>query len=142
MAVFYGVPVGKTFIISGPADVTVKGGEHPMIVDDAGEFQQAAPAISALDPATVESGSADIVLKITGTNFTASSVIVFADYDEPTTFNEADGTLSTGVKPSLFAPATVQVAVRNGPARSNALDFEFTDPGVEVASRKSKANAA
>lgn len=130
MAVHYEVPVGQTLVISGPANVSVKGGETPMVVEAASEITDAAPTVTALDPATAESGAADLTLKITGTGFSSSSIIVFADHDEPTTFAE-DGTLSTGVRPSLFAPAVVPVAVRNGPARSGALDFTFTDPGAK-----------
>jgi len=134
MAVHYDVPIGKTLVISGPANVSIKGGEAPMVVDDAAELQAASPQITALSPNTVESGADDIVMTVTGTGFDATSTIVFADLDEPTTLHD-DGTLSTGVKPSLFAPATVKVAVRNGPARSTPTDFVFTDP---LAAKKKK----
>jgi hypothetical protein len=136
MAVHYEVPAGKSLVISGPANITVKGGELPMVVDDAADFQAAAPTLSALDPSTAESGAADLTLTITGTGFDGNSVIVFGDVDEPTTLNE-DGTVSTGVKPTMFAPAVVPVRVRNGPARSAPLDFSFVDPAVAGRKRKS-----
>jgi hypothetical protein len=137
MGVHYEVPVGQTLVISGPANVTVKGGEMPMVVDDASAIASAAPAITALEPPSVESGAADIVLVVSGTGFDASSTIVFGDQDEPTTLNE-DGTLSTGVKPGMFAPATVPVVVRNGPARSAPVDFTFVDPARAGETRKRK----
>lgn len=140
MAVFYGVPSGKKLVIAGPADVTVRGGEMPIMVDDLAEAQEQAPSISALDPATVESGAADLVLKITGEGFTGQTVIVFGTLDEPTTLND-DGTVSTGVKPSLFAPAAVPVKVRNGPLPSNSMDFTFTDPGAGGTAQRRTANA-
>ena len=139
MAVFYGVPAGKKLVIAGPADITVRGGEVPLMVDDLEEAQTLAPTIATLDPATAVSGAEDVVMKVTGTNFTKESTIVFGEYDEPTTLND-DGTLSTGVKPSLFAPATVPVKVRNGPLGSNSLDFTFTDPGAG-ATRKRTSHA-
>ena len=139
MAVNYEVRPGETMVISGPANVAVKGGEMPMLVDDAAEFAAAAPTLSALDPDSAESGSGDIVLTVSGDGFAATATIVFGDHDEPTTHN-ADGTLSTGVKPSLFAPAVVPVAVRNGPARSKPLDFTFTDPGAGTTAKKRKAH--
>lgn len=131
MAVHYEVPAGQSLVIAGPANVSVKGGEVPMVVDDAAELQAAAPTISALDPNTAETGGPDFTLTITGTGLTNDSVIVFGTHDEPTTL-AADGlSVTTGVKPSLFAnPDTVPVVVRNGPARSAALDFTFTDPGA------------
>jgi hypothetical protein len=84
------------------------------------------PTITALDPATCAIGDPDFDLHVSGENLGASTVIYFAGHDEPTTLNE-DGTVSTGVKPSLWsAPATVQVYVRNGTLHSEPLDFEFT----------------
>jgi len=84
--------------------------------------------ISSLVPAQAAIGDPDFTLFITGQGFTESSVIHFAGHDEPTTFNE-DGTLSTGVKPSLWgAPVVVQCSVRNGAVSSNELDFTFVDP--------------
>jgi IPT/TIG domain len=134
MAVFYGVPAGKTLMVAGPADVTIKGGEMPLIVDTIEEAQAARPTISALDPSSAESGAADLVLTVSGDKFDGNSVIVFGQYDEPTTLTP-DGTLTTGVKPSLFAPATVPVKVRNGPAHSDSLDFTFTEPAARGARR-------
>jgi hypothetical protein len=98
------------------------------------EAIDAAPTVTSLDPATAESGEADLDLKVSGTGFTESTVIIFGTMDEPTTLN-ADGTVSTGVKPSLFAPAAVPVSVRNGPLHSNAIDFTFTDPATTTRKR-------
>jgi len=138
MAVHYEVPIGKTFMISGPANVTVRGGETPMVIDDAAEFQSSIPTITSLNPTSVESGTADITLEVLGTGFTADSIIVFADLDEPTTFDAEANSVSTGVKPSLFAPAIVKVCVRNGPARSQSTNFEFTAPGGAARQAKSR----
>lgn len=91
-----------------------------------------APTISALDPNTAESGAVDdITMVVTGTGFTASSVITFAGLDEPTTLISATE-VSTGVKPSLFVvPDTCAVAVRDAGGTSNSLDFTFTAPVEE-----------
>jgi hypothetical protein len=81
-------------------------------------------------------GDADFTLHITGENFFADSVIHFANNDEPTTLNE-DGTLSTGIKPSLWLePVTVQCLVKNGPEVSQPVDFTFTDVAAATAKRK------
>jgi hypothetical protein len=137
MAVHYEVKVGETFMVSGPANVTVKGGETPLVVDSAEDFQAHAPTITSLEPATAESGSEDFTLYVTGENFTGDTILVFGDQDEPTTLNE-DGTVSTIVKPSIFAPAAVPVAVRNGPARSAPVDFIFTDPDAPETTSKGR----
>jgi IPT/TIG domain len=129
MAVFYGVPAGKTLAVAGPADVTIKGGETPIIVDDITEFADAAPTLSAIDPTSAESGTADILLTLTGDKFDQNSVIIFGEHDEPTTLT-TEGTLTTMVKPSLFAPATVPVSVRNGPVHSDSIDFTFSEPAA------------
>jgi IPT/TIG domain len=125
MAVFYGVPAGKTLAVAGPADVTIRGGETPLIVDNIAEAQDAAPTLTSIEPTTAASGDPDLVLTVTGDKFDNNSVIIFGENDEPTTL-QPDGTLTTGVKPSLFAAATVPVSVRNGPAHSNEIDFTFT----------------
>jgi hypothetical protein len=85
------------------------------------------PVIAGIAPETCVIGDADFPLVITGTGFYPGSVINFAGHDEPTTFE--DGTLSTGVKPSLWgSPATVQVSVHNGAVVSNEMDFTFDAP--------------
>jgi hypothetical protein len=137
MAVHYEVPAGKTFAIAGPANVTVKGGEHPAIVDNVAEAQAAAPVLTSIEPASAESGSEDFTIALTGEGFTAQSVIIFGTMDEPTTL-QADGTLTTGVKPSLFAPAVVPVSVRNGPLHSASVDFTFTEAGAPLAASRKK----
>jgi hypothetical protein len=90
-----------------------------------------APVITSIDPEDCVIGEADFTLFITGTGFYPASIIHFAGHDEPTTLNE-DGTLSTGVKPSLWgAPVVVQCQVANGEVMSNAVDFTFA--GVAAA---------
>lgn len=88
------------------------------------------PVLSSLSPNTAVSGDSDFVLSCTGTNFRSSSVIIFGNEDEPTTF-VSDTEITTGVKPSLFAPAVVPVKVRTGPLDSNSVDFTFTEPTKE-----------
>jgi hypothetical protein len=95
------------------------------------------PTISALTPNTAVSGDpTDIEMRITGTGFTSSSVIVFNSNDEPTDYFSPTE-VGTGVKPSLFVvPAVCPVSVRNGTYVSNSLDFEFTAPELEGQRRR------
>jgi len=91
------------------------------------------PVIESLNPDSCVIGDADVQLIVSGDNFFGDSVINFAGYDEPTTFDPDAKTLSTGVKPSLWAePVIVQVIIKNGPEQSGPIDFEFAAP----ASRK------
>jgi hypothetical protein len=137
MSILYDVPAGKVFTLAGPAHVRVGSSfETPLIVDSLADLQTKMPVITELSPPDAEIGAADFPLIVTGDVFDANSVIVFADYDEPTTFN-ADGTLSTIIKPSLWgAPVTVKVSVRNGPAYATPVDFEFTDPATGATRRR------
>lgn len=135
MAVHYHVPDKETLLIRGPANVTVKGGQVP-VIGTGEDLTNAMPTITSLDPAEAESGSADVTMTVNGTNFNDGTTIVFGQHDEPTTF-VSDTQVSTGVKPSLFAPATVPVKVRNGPATSESLDFTFTEPAGATRSKKS-----
>jgi hypothetical protein len=84
------------------------------------------PTLSSLSPATAVSGDPDLVLSCIGTNFRSNSVIIFGNEDEPTTF-VSDTEVTTEVKPSLFAPATVPVIVRTpGLPDTDPVDFTFT----------------
>jgi IPT/TIG domain len=86
------------------------------------------PEITSIEPTSCAIGDADFDLVITGNNFTSDTEIYFAGHPEPTTLHE-DGTISTGVKPSLWgAPATVHCQVHTGTLISNVVDFEFTAP--------------
>jgi hypothetical protein len=115
---------GQRTVMMTPVSIN----EPPQIPEDAAE-----PVISELTPSSCVIGEADFTLLVAGTGFYPGSIIHFAGYDEPTTY--ADGTLSTGVKPSLWQnPDVVQVQVKNGPVLSNAVDFAFNAPasrGVE-----------
>jgi hypothetical protein len=87
-----------------------------------------APVLTSLDPAGCAIGAADFTLEVHGEHFFPGSVIFFAGHDEPTTFDEEAGTVSTGVKPSLWgSPVKVQCQVRNGDKLSNALEFTFSE---------------
>ncbi|MCA1419466.1 IPT/TIG domain-containing protein [Bradyrhizobium sp. BRP23] len=83
------------------------------------------PVLSSLSPDTAVSGDPDFVLSCIGSGFDEGTVIIFGDYEEPTTLVSATE-VTTGVKPSLFAPAIVPVRLRNGTAHSDPLDFTFT----------------
>jgi hypothetical protein len=97
---------------------------------------QLTPVITALEPDTCVIGSADFTIRVSGENFGDQSVINFAGFDEPSTLN-ADGTLSTGVKPSLWAnPATVLVKVRNGQQYSNEMSFVFAAAGMQMQTQR------
>jgi hypothetical protein len=84
------------------------------------------PTLTSLTPNTAVSGDPDFVLSCAGTNFRSNSVIFFGSEDEPTTF-VSDTEITTGVKPSLFAPATVPVLIRTlGLPDTDPVDFIFT----------------
>jgi hypothetical protein len=85
-----------------------------------------APVLSSVSPNSAVLGGPNFRVNLTGTGFLASSIIVFAGHDEPTTL-ESDGRLSTGVDMSVWhGPDTVPVSVRNGDKVSNTLTFTFT----------------
>jgi len=89
---------------------------------------QEPPVLDSLTPTGAVVGDPDLVLTLTGSNFTEGSVIVFNGGDEITTY-VSPTSLTTGVKPSLVgAPITVPVEVRDSGGRSNSLNFAFTAP--------------
>jgi hypothetical protein len=104
---------------------------HPMSINEPMEIpsqEDLTPVITALDPVACDIGDTDFTLFVSGEKFTAESVIFFAGHDEPTTLEE-DGTLSTGVKPSLWeAAVVVECQVRNGELYSEPVQFSFDEP--------------
>jgi hypothetical protein len=99
------------------------------------------PVIMAMTPDTAVIGGEDFTLVLSGDNFFAGSKINFAGNDEPTTFDADAGTLSTIVKPSLWAEAVVvPVVVYNGEtAASDPFEFTFA---AEAAAASETAHAA
>src|SRR5262245_7518086 len=90
------------------------------------------PVLSSLSPNTAISGDPDFTLLFIGTDLIPNCIIVFGAYDEPTTF-VSDTEVTTGVKPSLFAPAVVPVKLRVGSFFTDPVDFTFTEPvGAEA----------
>lgn len=85
------------------------------------------PMLTSLSPDTAVSGDPDVVMSCIGTGFVDASIIVFGTQDEPTTF-VSDTEVTTIVRPSLFAPATVPVTVRTDGVPTDPVDFTFTEP--------------
>jgi hypothetical protein len=87
-----------------------------------------APVLTSLTPATAQIGDPDFTLHVTGTGFTAASVIVFNGVDEPTTL-VSDTEVTTGVDMTVWLAPTgpLPVVVRTDTAVSNALSFTFTE---------------
>ena len=102
--------------------------DHPSVDGEEGSgTTPLAPVIESLEPEEIAIGGEDFTFYVQGQNFTDESVMSFAGHDEPTTL-EADGRVSTIVKPSLWGgPDTVKVSVRNGNMTSNEMDFTFTE---------------
>jgi hypothetical protein len=88
------------------------------------------PVLTSISPDTAVSGDPDLILTCTGTDFVPASVIHFGIEDEPTTF-VSDTEVTTGVKPSLFAPAVIPVTIRTGNLVSDPVDFTVTEPVAE-----------
>jgi hypothetical protein len=105
-----------------------------------GERVNATLRLASLSPNTAVSGSEDLVMACIGTGFTPDTVIRFGDYDEPTTFVSATK-VTTGVKPSLFAPAVVPVLVHTATDSSEPINFTFTATAEQTKAPKPKPAA-
>lgn len=85
-------------------------------------------SITSLNPASCGIDDPDFTLEIIGTGFDDTCEINFAGQPEPTTLTPA-GSLTTGVKPSLWANAVVvPVYIKKGYTISNTVQFEFQAP--------------
>jgi hypothetical protein len=103
----------------------------PRSINEPGKFPAGEipkPTVAGVEPSECVLGSAGFRIYVSGTNFFTGSIIVFADYDEPTTL-EDDGRLSTAIDMSVWhGPDTVPVAVRNADVYSNEVEFTFNAP--------------
>ena len=88
--------------------------------------------LTALLPAFATIGDPHFALRVIGSGFTPTSIIVFAGQDEPVTYL-SPGEMTTGVNMNLWLgpdPA-IPVKVRNADGQeSNELTFEFRAPIV------------
>lgn len=84
------------------------------------------PSIAALNPATLAAGGVDTTMHVTGSDFTASDVIMFNNVALPTTFVNS-GDLTATVKPSQFSSgATPPVYVKGKYQNTGTVYFAFT----------------
>jgi len=85
------------------------------------------PTLTSISPTEAVLGDPDLVLHYFGTNFTESSVIMFAGNAEPITF-VSDTEITTIVKPSLgWGAVTVATYVKQGGYSTDPQNFTFTE---------------
>jgi hypothetical protein len=86
------------------------------------------PTLTSISPDTAACGDPEFTLSCIGTDFGPSATMNFAGHDEPTTL-VSDTEVTTIVKPSLWAnPDVVPVYLHIGEAKTETLDFTFTEP--------------
>jgi hypothetical protein len=140
---------------TGAVRLFVFGHEGPLLVDDVVEGVKVGqyswpldgpappPALTALAPDTAVVGAPSFDLHVTGTGFTAQSVITFAGHDEPTTV-VSDTEVTTGVDMAVWLAAdAVEVTVKNADGQVSApLPFTFTAAGAQAASAAASRKGA
>jgi hypothetical protein len=123
---------------AGTASVTVAN--SPTLVSGAQTFTIVGPpaaTITSINPATAVAGSASVTIQVTGTNFSAASVVTWTPLSV-TPLNTAlattfiSGTSLQAVVPAnlLANPGTASVAVVNSSGGSAGLTFTITAPNL------------
>ena len=123
---------GSTRTVSGSSMQTVIGGNFPSPVTSAVRgaafaADGAPPTVGSLNPATAKIGDPNFTLHVIGTGFKPGAVIVFAGFDEPTTY-VSPTEVTTLVNMSVWhGPDAVPVYVRSmAGVPSNTVTFTFT----------------
>jgi hypothetical protein len=85
------------------------------------------PVINSISPTTAAIGDPSFDLVIAGSGFDNSTVINFANQDEPTTL-VSSSSVKTGVNMDVWhGPDSLPVYVRNDDVQSNTVMFTFTE---------------
>jgi hypothetical protein len=120
-----GLPTPETQV-----DVIANANDAMLALAVSGE-DAPAPTISALTPSSAVAGSADLLMKVTGSGFVLRSTIIF-NGDPNKTTRISDTELQTTVRASIATtPGDYPVSVRTGPpggGDSNSLPFTFDPP--------------
>lgn len=93
------------------------------------EVRAAVPQATTLSPAGAGAGSADLDLRVSGTGFITSSVVLVNGAERPTTFVSSTELLTTLPEADLGSPGTLAISVRTpapGGGTSTPLDFAVT----------------
>jgi hypothetical protein len=123
---------------AGTASVTVAN--SPALISGSQTFTIVAPptpTVTSITPAMAVAGSANLTIQVTGTNFSAASVVTWTPLSV-TPLNTAltttfiSGTSLQAVVPAslLAAPGTASVAVVNASGGSAGLTFTITAPNL------------
>ena len=93
----------------------------------------AAPVLGSLTPNTAVVGGPDVNLTVNGNGFIdGQSVIYFNGGAEPTTVYSPTVAVTLLRPSTATGPWTVPVWVQNGDAKSNELNFSFTEPITQL----------
>ncbi len=96
----------------------------------------ASPTVSTLSPSSVTAGSPDVVITITGTNFTAASSVKANNVNIPVTFLNGTQLAATVPAAQLVNPGTVAITVSNpspggGTSTAKTLTVGCNTTGVD-----------
>ncbi|MFD1873758.1 IPT/TIG domain-containing protein [Hymenobacter bucti] len=122
------VPAGAT---SGPIAMTTLGGTATSLAVFTVIVPNPAPALSSLSPSTIEAGSNDFTLALTGTGFSTGSVVLFNGAALATTYVSATQLTAQVLASAVATAGSYDVIVRNpapGGGSSAALPFGVTAP--------------
>ena len=125
----------------GPLQGSSLTGAIPAALAPPPEPGDAAPVISTIVPVSAPIQSGDVEMTVTGTGFTEETVLVWNGVDDTHTF-VSETELTTIVKTDMAgAPSTCTVALRNGAALSNQVNFLLTEaqeqPETEMSEERS-----
>jgi hypothetical protein len=84
-----------------------------------------APTLISLEPASAQLGSPNLTLRILGKRFSPQSVLVWNGTDDTAVYVSPTELTTTVNMATASVAVAVPVEVRNGTAKSNALNFEF-----------------
>ena len=94
--------------------------------------QSVTPDISQVQPQTIAAGSQSMTIKVTGTNFSSDSAVLWNGAALPTTVVDSNTLSSTVGSSSLTTPTTVQLQVQDKQSKKSSKTVPVTITGADA----------
>jgi hypothetical protein len=128
---------GSKLVRWGASGLAVGGGSQIYIIDGSfvsptgvtspvGSYLAESPTLTSISPQTVQAGSGDTVVTLTGQNFSQAAVVVWNGQTIPFTWQSSTQGTATISASLMTQPVSSPMYISNGPGTENSIGASFT----------------